>query len=305
LAVLALAACQPRPELHIAHHTWIGYETLPLARELGWLPDNVVLHRLDNSTASARALASGEVAVAALTLDEALRLRATVADLQVVLVMNESAGADVLLARPGIGSLDDLVGARVAFERSAVSELLLRRALESAGLTLDDVRLVDLPVTAHEAAYRAGEVDAVVSYPPGAARVRELGAVRLFDSSQIPGTILDVLVVDPGQLDGRRATLAATVAAHFRALEHLRLSRDDAVYRIAALQTSTAARVREALAGVRLPAASSVTAYLQPDGALGSTAALLLEQDLLGEAADNVGLDGLVDARYLPKGDWQ
>lgn len=301
LSAVALSACKPRSELHLAYHPWVGYESLALAEQLGWLPENVVLHRLENSTASAQALISGEVAVAALTLDEALRLRATLPSLQVVLVMNESAGADVLLARPGLTSLRDLAGARVAYESSAVSELLLRSALTSEGLSLADLELVDLPVTQHENIYRAGEVDAVVTYLPEAARIRALGATGLFDSSQIPGAILDVLVVHPEQLQDRHDALAATIAAHFRALEHLRTNRDDAVYRFAALEGTTAAQIRVALAGVRLPDPVSVASYLGPQGALNTTAVALIDAGLLGDAAQAVFLDGLADTAYLPR----
>lgn len=42
---LWLAACSPAKSLAVAVHPWIGYESLYLARDFGWLPAGVTFLR--------------------------------------------------------------------------------------------------------------------------------------------------------------------------------------------------------------------------------------------------------------------
>lgn len=299
VVLCALVGCHRNVELHVAYYPWIGYETLSLADDFQWLPDDVVLHRFASPDLAKQALREGKVQLAAITLDEALRLRGELPDLSVVQVMNESSGADVILARPSTSGVADLAGARIAFEVGTVSELLLRRALDSEGLSLSDIQPVNIPLDEQAAAYAAGDVDAVASYPPFSDAIHALGALHIFDSSQIPETIFDVLVVDTGTVDGREKLVSDVLAAHFRALNYLRSNRDDAVYRYAQYQGSNAAAIRTALSGIRIPAKPAVRQYLQKGGAL-EKAALMMQHHKLVPANDYT-LDGLIDARYIAK----
>ncbi|MFT7286311.1 MAG: NitT/TauT family transport system substrate-binding protein [Halieaceae bacterium] len=294
-----LPGCRPPVELQISVHSWVGYQTLSLAEEFGWLPGGAVIHHTASASESVARLLDGSAHVAALTLDEALRLREQQPRLAVVLVMNESAGADVILARPGIDSLPALAGARIAYEALTVGEILLGSALAVAGLSEGDIELVNLPLAEHEAAYRAGDIDVVVTYPPSADLIVVQGARLLYDSRAIPGTIFGVLVVDRSTLANRQELLAATVAAHFRALAYLRSNREDAIYRYAQYQDVPADSIRKSLAGVRLPGLPRVRAYLAQDGAVDRAAAGMIEAGLV--AVNDDVLDELVVDRYLPR----
>ncbi|SKC74611.1 ABC transporter substrate-binding protein [Krasilnikoviella flava] len=78
-----------------------------------------------------------------------------------------------LAGRPGLtlGSLDDLAGKRIAFSPGQAQGALVLKALGAAGLTQDDVELVELPSTGdvYSTALAAGEVD-----------VAPLGGTQLF-----------------------------------------------------------------------------------------------------------------------------
>lgn len=178
--LLALQACAPpRPPLRVAAQVWIGYEPLFLARTLGYLDErHVRLIETPSATANLRLLAAQFVEVAALTLDEFLYARAEGLPLRVILVFDESAGADAVVARPGIDSLQALRGQRIAVEDSAVGALMFSKLLERAGLEVGEVVKVSLPVDRHVDAYLAGEVDAVVSYEPHVSRLIKAGAGR-------------------------------------------------------------------------------------------------------------------------------
>mgnify|MGYP003345035721 FL=1 len=119
----------------------------------------------------------------------------------VVLVLDESRGGDQLLARPPVAAIPQLRGRRVAVPQSTLGCFLLGRALERHGLRLADVTLSHMPLEAIPAALASGRVDAAALFPPYSERATlQAGATRLFDSRQIPGEILHVLVVDPQAL---------------------------------------------------------------------------------------------------------
>lgn len=248
-----LSGCASKVPLGAGIHPWIGYETLFLAREFGWLPSSVEL--LEGTTAldSLEALETGKATAACLTLDEVLRARAAGLPLQIALVFNISAGADVLLARPDISTLSDLRGKRIGLEHGAVGGLVLLKALESARLDRASVQTQDLRIEQQISAWQRGEIDAVVTYEPTASRLKRLGARQLFDSRSMPDLIVDTLAVHRERARNSAAELNRLVYAHFKGLEHLRLYRQDAIYRIAGRQGMEVEEISRALAGIALP----------------------------------------------------
>jgi NitT/TauT family transport system substrate-binding protein len=212
--------------LKIGTNKWIGYETLYLAQSLQLFdPRAIKLIEMPSSTMVARALRNGSLDVAALTLDETLTLMQYVPDLRIILVMDRSVGADALLAKPEIQSLTDLKKKRVGVENSAVGAILLDAALRAGKLQASDIELVSVNVNDHERYYQNDKVDALVTFEPYKSRLVAVGAQNLFDSSKIPGKILDVLVTRSSVIQQHEATLKTLIAAHFSAVRHF-FSRD-------------------------------------------------------------------------------
>ena len=257
-----LSGCLPERPLTVGIHPWIGYETLYLAREFGWLPDDVWLREGKTAGDSMAAVQAGLADAACLTLDETLRARSYGLPLAVALVFDVSVGADKVLARPGLRRLADLAGRRLGFERNAVGALVLDRLLAEAGLTADALTLIDLPIDRQLAAWRQGRVDAVITYEPTASLLQREGAHPLFDSRRMPESILDVLAVRLDRTGMRGAALSALLANHFRALDHVRTHQDDALYRIAGHQGLTPEEARQVLNGVALPSLEANRSYL-------------------------------------------
>lgn len=283
-------------------HPWPGYESLYLAEHFGWLPQQVQLRKGRRAGDSLAGLADGSLDAGALTLDEMLRARGQGVPLMAVLVFNDSVGADAVLARPHISEWSDLIGRRIAVEHSGTGELVLSRLLQVSGLRRD--QLVVLDVAPHEQvqAWRSGRIDAAVTYEPVASHLAALGARRLLDSSSFPDLILDVLAVRRDRVTGRDDTLRALLVAHFRALEHVRLSPDDAFRRIAAWRGISADAVRQSFSGLELPGLERNAAYLAgPAPGLRRTAEavqrVLVAEGLL---ARSDALHELTDDRWLP-----
>ncbi len=222
--LLVLAGClSSPPPLKLGTNLWPGYEPLYLAREHQLLAaDKVMLVELLSASEVMRAFRNGAIDAAALTLDEVINLRAMGLKPVIVQVADISNGADVILARPGITSMVDLRGRRVGVEATALGAYMLSRALSLHQMSFTDVDVVRIEVNEHPEAFMRGDVDAVVTFDPVRQQLLEAGAVQLFDSSQIPGEIVDVLVVRESLLKSHHAQVQHLINAWQQSLELIR-----------------------------------------------------------------------------------
>ena len=303
ICIFLFVACSPSPAplLRVGTNIWPGYETLYLARSLGAFDERRIrLIEFPSSVHVQDNLRNGTIEAGCLTLDETLSLLADGVDLRVILAMDISAGADVILARPGLGGLADLRGRRVGVESTNVGAVMLDAALQRAGLKTGDVTVVPLSVDEHETAYRNGAVDAVVTFEPVRSRLLSAGAHVIFDSSQVPDRILDVLVVRADKLAGRHDALLELVRGHFRALAHISRSPQDAATR---MTPRLGAGPLEQFSGLRLPDLGANRTFLAGAapplrGAAAELGALLVRRGLLPHpvAVDKLADAGIVNA---------
>ncbi|MFK4753937.1 MULTISPECIES: ABC transporter substrate-binding protein [Oceanospirillaceae] len=215
LTLLSLGACDqhaPLPLLRIGTNVWPGYEPFYLAREDGLLDTGQLrLVELASAPDVMDAMRQGQLEGAALTLDEVLLLTSEGLDLTVVLICDQSLGADVVLARPEIHSVAELAGLRIGVETSAVGALMLQAALASTQLTLSDITIVNLRQNEYLDALAAGRIDAAVTFAPYSLQLLAAGATPLFSSADIPGQIVDVLAVRTELLATRHTALRGLV----------------------------------------------------------------------------------------------
>ncbi len=306
LALLSLVAArsfedrreETTASLSIGTNVWPGYEPLYLARSLGAFRESPI-HFVEytSATQALRAFGNGTVQAAALTLDEVLSLRQHGIPARVILVFDVSHGGDAILAKPDIASLAQLRGRRVGVESSALGAYVLTRALEQAGLAPSDVVVTPLEVREHENAYRRGEIDAVVTFEPVRSRLLDAGAVPLFDSSQIPDEIVDVLVVHAGALKDHPEAIETLLRGWFQALVYLRDKPDDATRRMAPRLQLAPDAVLGTFAGLRLPALEDNLLMLGgPAPPLARTARKLSKVMVASQLLDDdVAVDRLVD----------
>lgn len=206
----------------VAVGLWPGTETLTIARQRGILrEDSVRMIEMIWSSAAMRAFSNKAVDAAVLSLDEALRLRLDGHDVRIMSVLDVSAGADALMVRDTIHETGALRGKRIGVEVRTSGVYLLARALQRAGMTMKDVEIVPLNVAETESALLEGEVAAVVTTQPWQSRLAAQGAVRLFDSSMIPGELCRVLVARGDGLKTRRNGISRIIAAHFEMLPQM------------------------------------------------------------------------------------
>ena len=161
LAFSVLVSCSPPQEpLRIVSSPWPGYEPLYLARDLGYLnKESFSLTEMPSSNITWEAFSNGSADIATLTLDETLSLLAKGRKVKILMVMDISNGADVVVARPEIKNLRQLEGKRIGIVNIPLGLYMLSRMLEVAGLEAEDVTVIPMPEDKHESAYRKREAD--------------------------------------------------------------------------------------------------------------------------------------------------
>ncbi|WP_457622761.1 ABC transporter substrate-binding protein [Persephonella sp.] len=231
-----------------------GYEPLYLARELGFY-NNKYIHFVEYSSASQviRAYRNGIINGAALTLDEVLLLKSYGFNPTVVLVLDVSNGVDAIIAKPYIRDLKDLKGKKVGVENSALGAYILSRALQKAGLTHRDIEIVSLEIDEHYKAFVNDKVDAVVTFEPVKSYILKEGGRIIFDSSQIPDEIVDVLVVEERFIKEYPEIVKAIVKGWFKALSFWEKNPDKAYGIMAKREGLTPKQLREAYYRIRIP----------------------------------------------------
>lgn len=263
--LFVLAACQPPapPPLTVGLNPWVGYDPLVLAREQGQIDSaRVKVVELSTNAEVLRHFRNGLLDGIATTLDQTLQLAEEGVDLRIVAVLDTSAGADVVMSSPLLTSPELLRGSRIAVEPSTVGQLVLRRMLEASDMTLAEVTVVPMEASQHLAALQAGRVAAAVSYDPLAAQMRSVGYVPVFDSRQMEGEILDVLVVRSDALERRAGDVDALLRAWRAGLALIESDRAGAAAKLAGSIGLSAGEYLQTLSGLRFFSPADSLAFL-------------------------------------------
>lgn len=254
--VIALTNCTSPTvsPLRIGTNLWTGYETLYLARDLGYYDQKPIkLVDYPSGTEEVRAYRNNEIEGAGLSIDQALVLAATQENIKIIAIVDVSHGADVILGKPEITDIKALKGKRVGVEATSLGAFFIARALEKNGMSVKDIQIVSLELTEHERAYKQGKVDAVVTFGPARIKLLAAGAKLLFDSSQIPGEIVDIIAVSTEAIANSSDTIQALINGQFRALDYLEKNPQDAATRMAKRTKVTSKQILDAFKGLSQP----------------------------------------------------
>lgn len=163
---------------------------------------------------------SGNVDGCAMTNMDALTIpAASGVDSTALIVGDYSDGNDGVVLK-NADSLEDIEGRDVNLVQFSVSHYLLARALDSVGLSERDVSTVNTGDADIAGLFASqDEIDAVVTWNPQLSTVTELeGSHLVFDSSEIPGEILDLMVVNTDTLAANPALGHALVGAWYEVM---------------------------------------------------------------------------------------
>lgn len=209
--------------LRVGTTLWPGYEPLYLAEEIkAFETNNIRMIHYPSTSSVLRAFKHKVLEAAALTLDEVVFLSESNIPVDIILVLDISEGADVIIGRPELKGMQGLIGAKVAVESTAVGAYVLSRALEMYNIDINQISLVNVEKNGHKAAYEQQLADAVVTFEPVRTQLLNQGAIELFTSAEIPGEIVDVLVVHKGVLNSHEDALYDLTQGWFKALKYMK-----------------------------------------------------------------------------------
>jgi NitT/TauT family transport system substrate-binding protein len=140
-------------------------------------------------------------------------------DSTALIVGDFSNGNDGVVLKGKGRKLTDIKGQSVNLVELSVSHYLLARGLTSAGLSERDIKVVNTSDADIVGAFAAAASTAVVTWKPQLAEVYKMPNVTpVFDSSRIPGEIIDMMVVNSATLKANPSLGKALVGAWYETL---------------------------------------------------------------------------------------
>ncbi|MET0987403.1 MAG: putative urea ABC transporter substrate-binding protein [Steroidobacteraceae bacterium] len=141
-------------------------------------------------------------------------------DSTALIVGDFSNGNDGIVLKGKGKKLADIKGLPINLVELSVSHYLLARALESIGLKERDIKVVNTSDADIVAAFAAPDTKAVVTWKPQLAEINAAPNAQLvFDSSKIPGEIIDLMVVNTATLKSNPALGKALVGAWYETMK--------------------------------------------------------------------------------------
>lgn len=225
LSLLAAGGLQAEP-LKIAYSDWPGFTIFELAKQKGWFKDaglDVELVWFEYLP-SIDAFSAGKVDAVTIVATDALVTGANGAKSKFVALLDYSDGSDMIIGAPGIKSIKDLKGKKVAVETTLVEHLLLLKALEENGMTQSDVELVNTATDKMPETLASGKVSAVGAWYPisGNALKQVPGSKALFTSASAKGLIYDVLAVSPSSYGKHKEEWTKIAGIYYKCVEYLK-----------------------------------------------------------------------------------
>jgi len=285
LIVLALSfsTCKNEsPPVRIGMCLWPGYEFLYLADQKGFFRDeglNVQLYDFVSLSDSRRAFERGQIDVVAGTIVELLIIRESSNKFpQAFYVTDFSNGADVILGKKPISTIHELKGKRVGVEPASMDLLTINLALKQNQMVLTDVVLVPMAQNGMENSFEKNQVDAICTYPPISVKVLNKGDANiLFNSSLIPGYIVDVLMADEAFINERNEDLVKVIRAINKAIQFASENPAEALPVIADHEQISVGDLQVAYEGMIVEPVDNQLQYFSPGGQLFNAGETALE----------------------------
>ncbi len=215
---------------NIGFDDWIGYSPFFLAAEKDFFHGVAVRFTQINDEEQRRVgLASGRLQMLCETTGMFEAGRKADYDGKLIFALDESKGADAMLASKDINSATDLKGRKIAGQRGSHSYNLLVAALVRKGMKLNDVFFLDMPMAEAVAAFVSGGADAICTHEPHifSALKSRRDAHVLFSSRDFPGVIVDAAIANEKLISARREDLEKVYNGWTEAVAYIREHPDE------------------------------------------------------------------------------
>lgn len=219
-------------------------------------------------------------------------------DTTALIVGDYSNGNDAIILK-GEGGLADLAGKPVNLVELSVSHYLLARGLDGVGLAEKDLAgVINTSDADMIAAYSTSEVEAVVTWNPLVSTIlEEPGATKIYDSSDIPGEIIDIMWVNTETLAANPAFGKALTGAWYELMTLMEAGDEAALTAMAEASGTDLSGYKAQLASTEMFWKPADAVAFTADEALKTTmvnvAEFLFDKGILGEAAPSADFVGV------------
>ena len=197
-------AAAPRTEFNVGWSIYAGWMPWPYAEQAGIVKKwgdkygiTIKFVQVNDYIESVNQYTAGKLDGVTVANMDALTIPAAGGkDTSAIILGDYSNGNDAVLLKEA-DSVAGMKGRQVYLAELSVSHYLLARALEKNALKLTDVKTVNTSDADIAAAFGAPAVTAAVAWNPQVTTMKGVaGAKAVFTSADIPGEILDLMVVD-------------------------------------------------------------------------------------------------------------
>jgi NitT/TauT family transport system substrate-binding protein len=308
LALPGLAPAQERDSFRIAWSIYVGWmpwgygETSGIVDKWAERYDiDIEVVQINDYIESINLYTAGEFDGVTVTNMDALAIpSASGVDTTLAIVGDFSNGNDGVVLK-GSDELADIEGRRVNLVELSVSHYLLARALESVDMSERDVTVVNTSDADIVGAFSSPDVTAAATWNP---QLSELGAMPdanvVFDSSDIPGEIIDTLALNTEVLAANPELGMALAGAWYEIMANMSAADDTGIE----ARTRMAEAAGTDLAGYEAQLASTQMFYDaadavdfvtsdQPRATMDNVRQFAFERGLLGASAQSPDFVGI------------
>ena len=169
----------------IGYSDWPGWVAWQVAIEKGFFKEagvNVDFKWFDYS-ASMNAFAANQLDALSVTNGDNLVIASGGTQGAMIMVTDYSAGNDVIIAKNGINTIEDLKGKKIAVEKGLVDHLLLSTALTDAKIDAKDISLINSMTNELPQVFNTPDVSAIAVWQPVANQALKAALSEAFCSA--------------------------------------------------------------------------------------------------------------------------
>ncbi|MGL5083147.1 MAG: ABC transporter substrate-binding protein [Microcoleaceae cyanobacterium] len=215
----SIGSNQSLQPLRIGITSWMGFDVIRYAQPAGIFKQRgltVELVQFDNQQDSSRAVMRGSLDAAFASFWDVMQVDPGDSKPLVLLTTNISAGADGIVAQPGVKSVADLRGKKVGAKLGTVNHLILLEALKAHQIQPADVEILDYSNEVAAEKIKAGAIDGAVLWEPMLGETAKLIKGNIIHTTkQVDSLVIDILMSSDQIVNTKKAELKQFMLAWF------------------------------------------------------------------------------------------
>jgi NitT/TauT family transport system substrate-binding protein len=225
LAMLAMPA-SAQTKVNIGISGWTGFAPLTLAKEAGIFAKNgldVTIKKIPQASRHL-AIASGDIQCAATTVETWIVWNANGVPTTQLFQLDKSYGADGMVVRNDVKSIKDIKGKTVAASSPGTAPYFaLAWFLKKNGMSMKDVKIVNMEPGPAAQAFIAGQNDVAMTYEPFLSAVRaKPEAGKIIATTLDYPMVMDTFGCTPDFIAKNEGAVKALVKSYFEALDMIK-----------------------------------------------------------------------------------